>query len=371
MIWSVLFLMTAVALFGVLWPFSRKAAVDPAKGLAGKFYQAQVAAIERDRQAALIDDEGARLAQAEAGRRALADAESTADVPPSSGGLRRATIIAVIVLMPTLAFGLYYKIGSPAMPDQPLAARLAAQGANIDANIMIAKVEAHLRHHPDDVKGFELLAPIYLRLGRFRHAAYAFHQILRLKGETAEGRADYAEALVAAANGDVSPQAMASFQKALKLDPQNAKARFYQGLVEEQGGDKAAALAIWRKLVASAPEGAGWVDMVKARIAQISAASAAGPRAGPQGAMADAVRAMPANAQLDVIHAMVAKLSSRLQAKGDDPAGWQQLIRSLVVLKENSQAETALADARKALVANQDGLHQVETLAQQLGLKSP
>lgn len=363
MIWSVFVLMAAVALCGILWPFSRKLAVDPAKGLAGKFYQAQVAAIERDRQAALIDDEGARLAKAEAGRRALNDAATSVDMPSSSDRLRKATIIAVIVLVPALAFGLYDKIGSPQMPDQPLAARLAAQGANLDTNILIAKAEAHLKDHPDDLKGYELLAPIYLRLQRFQHAADAFQQILRLKGETAEGRANYAEALVAASHGAVSPQAMASFQKALKLDPQNAKARFYQGLVAEQSGDKAGALAIWQKLVASAPEGAGWVDMVKARIAQISAV--------PQGPMADAVRAMPANAQLDVIHAMVAKLSNRLQAKGDDPAGWQQLIRSLVVLKENGQAETALADARKALGTNQDGLHQVEALAQQLGLKSP
>ncbi len=367
MIWSVFILMTAGALFGVLWPFSRRAADDPAQGLAGNFYQAQVAAIERDRQAALISDEDARLARTEAGRRALADAHAEEGAKPSVDRLRKVTIVALMVMVPALAFGLYARIGSPSMPDQPLAARLAAQGANIDANIMIAKVEAHLKKHPDDVKGFELIAPVYLRLERFHHAAEAFRQILHLKGETAEGRADYAEALVAEAQGAVTPQAMDSFQKALKLDPANAKARFYQGLAAEQGGDKARALTIWQSLVASAPEGADWLGLVKAHIAQLSAT----PPAGPQGPLADAVRAMPANAQLGMIRGMVAKLSSRLEAKGDDPAGWQQLIRSLVVLKENTQAASAYARARQALVGNQDGLRQVDAMAQQLGLKAP
>ena len=366
MIWSVLFLMTAGALFGILWPFGRGAADDPAKGLASNFYQAQVEAIERDRQAALIDDEDARIAKAQAGRRALADAKSAAADTKRVGRLRKATALAVIVLLPTLAFGLYAKIGSPAMPDQPLAVRLAEQGANLDTNIMIAKVEAQLKQHPDDVRGFELLAPIYLRLGRVSEAVDAFHRIITLKGESGPARADYGEALVAQANGVVTPQALDSFEKALKLEPDNAKARYYQGLAAAQSGDNPRALALWQALVASAPPEAGWVDMVKAHIAQIS-----GKQPSPQGPMADAVRAMPAAAQLTMIHAMIAKLSNRLQTQGNDPAGWQQLIRSLVVLKENAKAKTALADARKALAANQAGLSQVEALAQNLGLKTP
>ncbi len=366
MIWSVLFLMTAGALFGVLWPFGRGAAEDPAKGLASNFYQAQVEAIERDRQAALIDDEDARMAKAQAGRRALADARLVGENTTRVGRLRKLTALAVVVLLPTLAFGLYAKIGSPAMPDRPLAARLTAQGANADANIMIARVEAQLKQHPDDVRGFELIAPIYLRLGRVQEAVAAYRRIITLKGESGPLRADYAEALVAEANGVVTPQALASFEKALKLEPDNAKARYYQGLAAAQSGDNSRALALWQALVASAPPDAGWVGMVKARIAQIS-----NKQQSPQGPVADAVRAMPPAAQLTMIQTMVAKLSNRLQTQGNDPAGWQQLIRSLVVLKENAKAKVALADARKALAENQAGLSQVEALAQNLGLKTP
>ncbi|MBV1705841.1 MAG: c-type cytochrome biogenesis protein CcmI [Hyphomicrobiales bacterium] len=370
MIWSVLFLMTAGALLGVLWPFSRGVADDPARGLASNFYQAQVDAIERDRQAALIDDEDARIARALAARRALADAKSAGDNAVRAGRLRKVTALAVAVLLPALAFGLYARIGTPTMPDDPLAARLAATGDNADANIMIARVEAQLKKHPDDVRGFELLAPIYLRLGRVQEAVAAYRRIITLKGESGPVRADYGEALVAEANGVVTPQALASFDKALKLEPDNAKARYYQGLAAAQSGDKARALSLWRALVASAPPDAGWVDMVKARIAQVSGQQQ-GPQGGPAGPMAAAVRAMPPAAQLTMIHAMVAKLSDRLQTQGNDPAGWQQLIRSLVVLKENDKARVALANARKALAANQAGWSQVEALAQNLGLKTP
>ena len=37
----------------------------------------------------------------------------------------------------------------------------------------IAKIESHLAKTPDDVKGWEVLAPVYMRLGRFEAAVAA------------------------------------------------------------------------------------------------------------------------------------------------------------------------------------------------------
>ena len=72
---------------------------------------------------------------------------------------------------------------------------------------LIAQAEAHLERQPNDGRGWEVLAPVYLRLGRFDDAVKARRNALRLNGETVERQADLGEALVAATNGIVTADA--------------------------------------------------------------------------------------------------------------------------------------------------------------------
>jgi len=51
---------------------------------------------------------------------------------------------------------------------------------------MMARVEEHLSRHPDDGRGWEVIAPVYLRLGRFDEAVKARRKVLSLKGASAE-----------------------------------------------------------------------------------------------------------------------------------------------------------------------------------------
>jgi cytochrome c-type biogenesis protein CcmH len=52
------------------------------------------------------------------------------------------------------------------------------------------------------------------------------------------------------------------------------------------------------------------------------------------------------------ITTMVGQLEMRLQRAPNDPNGWQQLIRSEVVLGDEDRARSALARARKAMAQN-------------------
>ena len=66
--------------------------------------------------------------------------------------------------------------------------RAAAHGGrSIDS--LVAQVEMHLQGHPDDGRGWEVIAPVYLRLGRADDAVAARRNALRLNGETAEREA--------------------------------------------------------------------------------------------------------------------------------------------------------------------------------------
>ena len=70
--------------------------------------------------------------------------------------------------------------------------------------------------HPEDGRGFEVLAPLYLRLGRFNAAAQAYERTLTLLGETAARQVGYGQALMMAADGVVTAEARRAFEQAAK-----------------------------------------------------------------------------------------------------------------------------------------------------------
>src|SRR5205823_14489107 len=121
-------------------------------------------------------------------------------------------------LLPCGAAGLYLALGSPLISDRPLAARLADARASPSVEAMVAQIETHLERNPNDSRGWEVIAPVYLRLGRFDDAVKARRNALTLNGETAERQAALGEALVFAANGVVTAAAKAAFEKAIALD---------------------------------------------------------------------------------------------------------------------------------------------------------
>ena len=133
---------------------------------------------------------------------------------PRAGGAR--SRIAALVALPLGAAGLYLALGSPALPGQPLGGA-RVQDQSIES--LVAQVEAHLRANPDDGRGWEVIAPVYLRLGRFDDAVQgAAQRACACAARPPSGEADLGEALVAAANGVVTAEAKAAFERAVALD---------------------------------------------------------------------------------------------------------------------------------------------------------
>src|SRR5258707_15293478 len=83
---------------------------------------------------------------------------------------------------------------------------------------LIAQVEAHLERDPNDARGYEVLAPVYLRLGRFADAVMARRKLLALAGESAGRQADLGEAITAGGNGIVTPYAKRAVERPVALD---------------------------------------------------------------------------------------------------------------------------------------------------------
>src|ERR1700730_15073709 len=96
-LWFVLALMTAAAIFAVLWPLSRGGGPQR-EGNDAVVYRDQLAEIDRDAATGLIGPAEADAARVEIGRRLLAAADSPRDLPGASN-IRLRRIAAVIALV--------------------------------------------------------------------------------------------------------------------------------------------------------------------------------------------------------------------------------------------------------------------------------
>ena len=375
LLWSVFAVMTAVAILSVLWPLSRTANGQAGSDVA--VYRDQLDEVDRDRKAGLIGEAEAQAARVEVSRRLIAAADRTEfDHSPSVGSSlwrRRAAAVAAVVVLPLVAAALYLANGSPQLPGQPLEARLRAVHQDTSIAVLISQAEAHLERNPNDARGYEVLAPVYLRVGRFSDAVNARRKLITLSGENAERQSDLGEALVAAANGIVTADAKSAFERALVLEPGELKAKFYIGIAAEQDGDRGKAAAIWRQMIDKAPAGAPWLPMVRDALTRVGAAppKAAAPAAatGPSAKDVAAAGTMSEKDRDEMVRGMVARLANRLRENGSDVEGWQRLLRAYVVLGERDKAHEAAADAKRALASDPDKLRKIEEMLKSLGLE--
>jgi cytochrome c-type biogenesis protein CcmH len=269
--------------------------------------------------------------------------------------------IAALVVIPAVSLVLYGRLGSPETPDQPLAARSAERQGQQEVETAVRKIEQHLAANPDDGRGWEILAPVYMKMGRYEDAARAYANANRVLGDTVERLSAQGEALVYATQEQVTPEARALFEKALQMRPGHPVAMFYLALAREQDGDRAGALEASTQLAEGTPAQAPWQPAVRARIVALGGEPPEAAAAAPAGITGE---------QKAMIRGMVDSLAARLDADGRDVDGWLRLLRSYKVLQEDDLAKSALAKARNALAGDPDGLSRVDALAEELGLKS-
>jgi len=372
-LWIIFALMTAAAAFAVLWPLGRKAAAAGG-GNDLVVYRDQLEEIGRDHSAGLIGQAEAEAARVEVSRRLLAaaDAQASAQSPAATAvqlaSRRRAAAIAALLVLPVLPLSFYLMLGSPDLPGQPAFARVKTPQGHQSIEAMVAQVEAHLANNPNDGAGWEVIAPVYLRLGRVDDAVLARRKSLALNGETATRDSDLGEALVAAANGVVTDEAKTQFERAVGRDARESKARYFLGLADEQDGNREAAAKRWRAMLQDAPAGAPWIGFVREALGRVTGEPVPQP-SGPSDADVAAAANMSDTQRDEMVRGMVARLADRLHADGNDVEGWLKLVRAYTVLGDRDKAKDAAADARRALAARPGDVKQIDDLVKGLGLE--
>jgi len=361
-LWFVFALMTAAAAFAVLWPLGRGKAVA-SEGSEAVVYRDQLAEIRRDADNGLIGLAEADAARVEISRRLLAASEEANIDPSPSLPFRRAVAVVALAGLPLVAVLLYAQFGSPSLGDFPLAERTQAVAASSSMEQLVAKVETHLESNPTDGRGWEVLAPVLTRLGRFDDAVRAWRNSITYNGETATRRSDLGEAMAAASSGIVTAEAKAEFDRAVALDPNEVKARYFIGLAAEQDGRNNDAAGIWRAMLAVAPADAPWRSVVQAALTRVGATA---PKLSDE--QMSVAKDMSESDRNTMIRGMVDRLATRLKEQGDDVEGWLRLVRAYMVLGERDKAQAALGDARQAVGSDATRLQQLNNGLKSLGL---
>ncbi|MBI5130268.1 MAG: c-type cytochrome biogenesis protein CcmI [Rhodopseudomonas palustris] len=363
-LWFVFAIMTAVAVFAVLWPLGRTVRAGR-EGSEANVYKDQLVELDRDAEVGLIGPAEASAARVEIGRRLLASAETERTAPVTARhGPRRGVAVFALLGLPALALAVYLPLGSPMQGDDPLAGRTKTAAASQPLENLVAQVEAHLEKNPTDGRGWTVLAPVLAKIGRFDDAARAYRNSISYAGETAERRADLGEVLSMAAGGVITADAKGEFERAVKLNADDPKARYFLGLAAEQDGRPKDAAAIWRAMLDKAPADAPWKPMLQAQLARIEGKPLP---ALPDETIASA-QSMSEADRSAMIRGMVDKLAARLQQNGDDVEGWLRLVRAYMVLGDADKARSAQAQARQAVAGNAERLRQLNDGLKQLGL---
>lgn len=370
-LWIILTLMVALAVVGIAVPLVRRYETR-ADGKAATLavLKDQLAEIDGQERAGVASAAEAEALRTELRRRLLAESREAATDPRPFGaaGLGRFAFgMAAIVAL--AATGLYAMMGRPdltAAVADPAAAPADANAADVDG--LIRGLEARMAANPNDAEGWRMLGWSYFQTARFAESANAYRRAVALAPDAPGHQSAFGEALVQAAQGSVTPEAAAAFEAAKRLDPADARARYFLAVLKDQRGDRQSALADWIQLLNEAPADAPWAADLRQFVERIAredgidlagrlkpaaapaqapsvldaslAATTAAPAPTPD--QVNAAMAMPAGDRQAMVRGMVDSLAAKLEANPRDSAGWIRLMRARMVLGEPQAATEAL-----------------------------
>lgn len=373
MLWILIAALTAAASLSVLIPMARARSNEATSAAADEaVYRQQLEEVDRDLERGLIDEAAAEAARTEIARRLLAAndrVQHAQEGGKSSAGFRLSQVLAVAIV-PVAALGLYLYLGSPNMPDRPLAARLTAPPEDQSVSELVARAERHLAENPQDGRGWAVLAPIYMRLNNPEASANAYSKAIEFLGPSQEFFTNMGEALTMANEGLVTASAREAFEKAVDLEPTAVKPRFFLALALGQEGRKDDAISAWEALLDGADPTAFWVPAAREELQKLGGTppTMAETLKGPSRDQVEAASEMSAEDRQAMIQSMVDGLAARLASDGGTLGEWQRLIRAYIVLGEESKATEILNEARDVFGSNAADLAKIDAMAEELGL---
>lgn len=212
--------------------------------------------LKSERDSGVLDEAQYQQARLELEQVLLDDIDEQQEAPALQASRRsgRLALAALLLLVPLLTLGLYYRLGHPeltASVDSQVAAHAAGTGDSGGARSVEAMMNSlveRLKKNPQDAEGWFLLGRSLMVVKEYGKAAIAFENLHRLTGDQASVLLAWADAAAMAQGGALTGKPAELVRKAVALAPDDATALWLAGMVEAQAENYDQALAYWERL---------------------------------------------------------------------------------------------------------------------------
>lgn len=240
-----------VAVLALLWPLlrARRGGVDDGlqtrrKALQGAF------------------DAGVLSREEFEAKRAALDAEAPAQSADVARPGTKRVLVAIAVVVPLAAVGLYAMLGRPdavSISGAPATAAMPASGGmppadatqkpGMDMSAAIGSLRAKLDKNPNDADGWLLLGRAYESMGRNADGRQALEKAYALTKDRPAIEIAYAEALALnSPERRIDGKPLEMIRHALQVEPNNQDGLWLLGMSDYQQGRYAEAIASWEKI---------------------------------------------------------------------------------------------------------------------------
>ena len=182
--------------------------------------------------------------------------------------------MAAIVMIGSSA--VYYQLGAPDIPDQPLASRihmeLIRRAANGNPDAQTVLLNQKLTRETGSFEDWWTLANLYRSKQQYKQALTAMQKASEFKKGNWQLQISTAEMMILAANGKVSLEAKTLMELIIVQQPRDFRSHYYLGLYEAQVKNHDKALKIWLALLKNTPDKAPWLHRLRVSIADIARA---------------------------------------------------------------------------------------------------
>ena len=232
-------LCVVLALAFLITPLLRR----PASGLSsetanGAIDRDQLAELDADVARGTLSRERHAEARAEIEQRLAEDLASRNATRVAEGRASRRLAIALALLFPAAAIGIYLGLGNPDALDPAKRLGMSEQEAAERQNMLdlTARLARRMEEKPDDPVGWRMLGRAYRAVGKMRESVLAYQRSMALDPRNPEGYVDAAETLALMEGGRIGAEASALAAKALSLDERNEKALALLGTAAFEAG---------------------------------------------------------------------------------------------------------------------------------------
>ncbi|MEN2494850.1 MAG: hypothetical protein TECD_00760 [Hyphomicrobiaceae bacterium hypho_1] len=358
--WSICAFLLTCSITFILRPLLRDAELHTDyKDTEVSIYRDQLQEISRDLERNLINSEEAESAKLEISRRLLTADEACMTqsiltqsfTPLTKFHKYLATAIAVVILISTL--GIYFLLGTPGLPSKPYVVQSNADLTQTSVAKLIAGVENRLLEEPGDARGWDVIAPVYLRQKKYAKASFAFQQAIRLNGESIKRLTQYAEAVMGLSNGIVTDEVVAILERIITLQSDNIIAHFWLAVSNEQRKRTSQAIYGFSKLLTQKNLSPEIRHLIIARITALRIRILAvmlGIDVSDENALSSQdifqrIASLSTKEQGKKIEYLVNDFWTKLKRNGGNISEWQRLIHTLYDLGKKKEATQAYSNA--------------------------